>query len=133
MAQKVQHSEHLPLLLSFLENWLIGSGSVVKAFQSFELPSSVWLFYIPQLLVGLHRPEGIVFKQVLLRMASEHPQSLYYYLRVYLQSSREAYNKLNKLRQEQHHQQSFSRSHQGQSTSTVDGGDVFDIQFLLHL
>ena len=47
------------------------------------LPSWVWLPWLPQLLSGLHRPEGSGLKQLVSMVARTYPQSIYYPLRAF--------------------------------------------------
>lgn len=72
-----------------MKSALLVSGTVAKVFESVELPTWIWLFYIPQLLVGLTRVDAKVVKPLLMRIATQHPQALNYYLRVYVLSSKE--------------------------------------------
>ena len=64
------------------------------------IPSAYWLFYIPQILSVLHRPEGESLKSILPKIIQSHPQALYYFLRVHMLNMREAANvALDKLKQ----------------------------------
>lgn len=48
-----------------------------------QLPSWVWLPWLPQLLTGLCRPEGRAVKSILSGLAKSYPQAIYYSLRVF--------------------------------------------------
>lgn len=58
-----------------------------------ELPQWVWFMWVPQLLAALQRPEAPAIKPILLQLALNFPQALYYSLRVYLLTNRESAQK----------------------------------------
>ncbi|XVE82488.1 hypothetical protein DITRI_Ditri16bG0008800 [Diplodiscus trichospermus] len=58
-----------------------------------QIPRWVWLSWIPQLLLSLQRTEAPHCKLVLLKIANDYPQALYYWLRTYLLERRDAANK----------------------------------------
>ena len=60
-------------------------GVLCSTFESrgMLLPSWVWLPWLPQLLSGLHRPEGTGLKKLLSMVARAYPQSIYYPLRAF--------------------------------------------------
>ena len=74
-------------LLSFDDE----NEKLAKAFDkhSESLPLWIWIAYIPQLLSSLARPEAPQMKNILLKLAAMHPQSLFYYLRAFLLEKRE--------------------------------------------
>ncbi|KAJ1662695.1 transcription-associated protein 1, partial [Coemansia sp. RSA 25] len=67
--------------------WLLSQddagGNVCAAFDSYksEMPTWYWIAFIPQLLAGLDAPFGRQAQQILLRIAKQYPQALYYALR----------------------------------------------------
>ncbi|KAJ2896719.1 transcription-associated protein 1 [Coemansia aciculifera] len=67
--------------------WLLSqddaSGNVCAAFDSYksEMPTWYWIAFIPQLLAGLDAPYSRQSQQILLRIAKQYPQALYYGLR----------------------------------------------------
>ncbi|KAJ2262807.1 transcription-associated protein 1 [Coemansia sp. RSA 376] len=67
--------------------WLLSqddaSGNVCAAFDSYksEMPTWYWIAFIPQLLAGLDAPYSRQVQQILLRIAKQYPQALYYGLR----------------------------------------------------
>lgn len=68
--------------------WLLSldgsEGELKDAFNSFkgDTPVWYWITYIPQLLLGLSRPEAPVCARILGALAKTYPQSLYYHLRM---------------------------------------------------
>ncbi|KAJ2064803.1 transcription-associated protein 1 [Coemansia sp. S146] len=67
--------------------WLLSQddagGNVCAAFDSYksEMPTWYWIAFIPQLLAGLDAPYSRQVQQILLRIAKQYPQALYYGLR----------------------------------------------------
>jgi transformation/transcription domain-associated protein len=74
-------------LLSFDDE----NEKLAKTFDKFSesLPLWIWISYIPQLLASLARPEAPYMKNILLKLAAMHPQSLFYNLRAFLLERRE--------------------------------------------
>jgi len=56
-----------------------------------QLPSWVWLPWLPQLLTSLYRQEGRAVKTILAGIAKGYPQALYYSLRAYYLERRGTY------------------------------------------
>ncbi|KAJ1736005.1 transcription-associated protein 1 [Coemansia biformis] len=67
--------------------WLLSqddaAGNVRAAFDAYngEMPTWYWIALVPQLLTGLDAPYSRQSQQILLRIAKQHPQALYYMLR----------------------------------------------------
>ncbi|KAJ2306623.1 transcription-associated protein 1, partial [Coemansia sp. RSA 2610] len=67
--------------------WLLSqddaNGSVCAAFDAYngEMPTWYWIALVPQLLAGLDAPYSRQAQQILLRIAKQYPQALYYALR----------------------------------------------------
>ena len=67
--------------------WLLSlddsEETLAKAFEEYkgETPVWFWITFIPQLLIGLSRPEARLLKGILLKMAKTYPQALYFQLR----------------------------------------------------
>ncbi|KAJ2731298.1 transcription-associated protein 1 [Coemansia sp. BCRC 34962] len=67
--------------------WLLSQddagGNVCAAFDAYksEMPTWYWIAFIPQLLAGLDAPYSRQVQQILLRIAKQYPQALYYGLR----------------------------------------------------
>ncbi|KAF2754000.1 hypothetical protein EJ05DRAFT_457386 [Pseudovirgaria hyperparasitica] len=82
--------------------WLLSLDNsdhkLVNTFEEFkgETPVWYWITYIPQLLLGLSRPEAKVCRNILGRLAKTYPQALFSHLRV----SREEYQTAKKLEEE---------------------------------
>ena len=78
--------------------WLLSlddaEGTLVKSFKEVkgETPIWYWITFIPQLLTSLARPEANVSHQILLKIAKQYPQALYFHLR----TSREDYQAIKK-------------------------------------
>lgn len=60
-----------------------GATSISKVIATFlnEIPTWLWLPWIPQLISSLHKGEAAVAVRILLRVVKEFPQALYYPLR----------------------------------------------------
>ncbi|KAJ2724937.1 transcription-associated protein 1 [Coemansia sp. Benny D115] len=67
--------------------WLLcqddAAGNVCAAFDAYksEMPTWYWIAFVPQLLSGLDAPYSRQAQQILLRIAKQYPQALYYALR----------------------------------------------------
>ncbi|KAJ1995714.1 transcription-associated protein 1 [Coemansia sp. RSA 1358] len=67
--------------------WLLtqddANGNVCAAFDAYksEMPTWYWIAFVPQLLAGLDAPYHRQAQQILLRIAKQYPQALYYDLR----------------------------------------------------
>ncbi|KAJ2764902.1 transcription-associated protein 1, partial [Coemansia nantahalensis] len=67
--------------------WLLSqddeAGNVRAAFDAYngEMPTWYWIALVPQLLAGLDAPFSRQAQQILLRIAKQYPQALYYVLR----------------------------------------------------
>ncbi|KAJ2606540.1 transcription-associated protein 1 [Coemansia sp. RSA 1722] len=67
--------------------WLLSqddaAGNVCAAFDAYksEMPTWYWIAFVPQLLAGLDAPYARQAQQLLLRIAKQYPQALYYALR----------------------------------------------------
>ncbi|KAJ2497905.1 transcription-associated protein 1 [Coemansia sp. RSA 1972] len=67
--------------------WLLSqdnsNGSVCAAFDAYtgEMPTWYWIALVPQLLAGLDASYSRQSQQILLRIAKQYPQALYYALR----------------------------------------------------
>ncbi|KAJ2685471.1 transcription-associated protein 1 [Coemansia spiralis] len=76
--------------------WLLSqddaSGNVCAAFDTYksEMPTWYWIAFIPQLLAGLDAPYSRQVQQILLRIAKQYPQALYYGLRTAREESQVA-------------------------------------------
>jgi transformation/transcription domain-associated protein len=87
-ATKIDSNEwarmHLPGCLWMLTKDGI-NGSLCQTFEKRAtlLPSWMWLPWIPQLLTSLYRRECIAAKSILMRLAKDYPQAVYYPLRVF--------------------------------------------------
>lgn len=55
-----------------------------------ELPTWVWLPWVPQLITSLQRPETQVARRILVTAAMQHPQYMYWYIRPVLMHLKEA-------------------------------------------
>lgn len=70
--------------------------------MDYSLPIWNWLFYIPQILSALHRPEGEALKLILQKIATSHPQALLYYIRVQMLNAKDAVSiVMEKIKQQQ--------------------------------
>lgn len=75
---------HLPGCL-----WMLSkdgaNGSLCQTFErkATKIPSWMWLPWIPQLLTSLYRRECTAAKSILMRLARDYPQAVYYPLRVF--------------------------------------------------
>ncbi|KAI9486745.1 MAG: hypothetical protein EXX96DRAFT_53394 [Benjaminiella poitrasii] len=67
--------------------WLLSlddeNGTVSRAFEGYkgEWPVWFWITFIPQLLMGLHQREAKHARAILIRIAKQYPQALYFQLR----------------------------------------------------
>lgn len=67
--------------------WLLhlddSHGTISKAYEAYkgEVPTWYWVTFIPQLLTALNRPEAKHAKSILIRIAKQYPQALYFSLR----------------------------------------------------
>ena len=67
--------------------WLLSlddvEGSMAKTFDNYkgETPVWYWITFIPQLLVSISKPEARIVRSILLKLAKQYPQALYYHLR----------------------------------------------------
>lgn len=66
--------------------WLLANdfdGNVFKSFELYkgEIPVWYWISFIPQLISALSRKEAKHAKHILIRIAKQYPQSLYFELR----------------------------------------------------
>ena len=119
--------------------WLLSlddsEGTLSRSFEEYkgETPVWYWITFIPQLLIGLSRPEARLLKGVLLKMAKTYPQALYFQLRTskedLLQIKRqgEAKSKQTKDRAQPQGQQNGEAGKQASpssrpGTATGDGG-----------
>lgn len=75
---------HLPGCLWMLSKDGV-NGSLCQTFEkrATTLPSWMWLPWIPQLLTSLYRRECTAAKSILMRLARDYPQAVYYPLRVF--------------------------------------------------
>lgn len=68
--------------------WLLSldnaEGTLARTFEEFkgETPVWYWTTFIPQLLVSLSRQEAAVSRSILIKIAKQYPQALYFSLRV---------------------------------------------------
>jgi hypothetical protein len=76
---------HLPKCLWMLTRDSSSHGVLCQTFESrgSQLPSWVWLPWIPQLLTSLYRHEGRAVKAVLSRLVKSYPQAVYFPLRAF--------------------------------------------------
>ncbi|KIY95658.1 transformation/transcription domain-associated protein [Monoraphidium neglectum] len=79
----------LLLLLSFDDVDGVVGAELQKVVAAGDVPSWVWFTWIPQLLTSLSRPEAPRVKPILKELAQHHPQSVYYWTRVLIISSRQ--------------------------------------------
>eukprot|EP00210_Caulerpa_lentillifera_P007000 g6694.t1 len=94
--------------------------SALTGTAEYSLPVHNWLFYIPQILSALHRPEGEALKLLLQKIGASHPQALFYYVRVHMLNAKDAVTlAFERLRQQQQHQQQQQQRPESQSTGTV--------------
>ncbi|KAL3798859.1 hypothetical protein HJC23_004647 [Cyclotella cryptica] len=86
-----QSREILPHCLSMLSLDSPQLGYLCKAFEARAplSPAWVWLPWIPQLLTCLYRAEAHSVKAVLIKVANDHPQALYYSLRAFFLERRD--------------------------------------------
>ncbi|KAF2090684.1 hypothetical protein K490DRAFT_53653 [Saccharata proteae CBS 121410] len=67
--------------------WLLSLDNqekiLAKTFEQFkgDTPSWYWITYIPQLFIGLSRPEAPICRQILGKLAKTYPQALFFQLR----------------------------------------------------
>ena len=67
--------------------WLLSlddaEGSMAKTFENYkgETPVWYWITFIPQLLVSMSKPEARIVRTILMKLAKQYPQALYYHLR----------------------------------------------------
>jgi transformation/transcription domain-associated protein len=54
-----------------------------------QVPTNVWLMYIPQLLLSLQRPEAALVQRLLSQVAAAYPQAIYCWLRTFLLERRD--------------------------------------------
>ena len=119
--------------------WLLSlddnEETMAKAFEEYkgETPVWYWITFIPQLLIGLSRPESRLLKGILLKMAKTYPQALYFQLRtskedlLQIKKQGEAKARLTKDRAQTQGQQSGDAGKQGSpssrpGTANGDGG-----------
>lgn len=83
--------ENIPHCLSMLSLDSTHYGNLFQAFQSRAplLPAWVWLPWQAQLLTSLCRAEANAIQAVLMRIANDHPQALYYSLRAFFLERRD--------------------------------------------
>ncbi|KAF3932645.1 hypothetical protein ABW19_dt0201257 [Dactylella cylindrospora] len=92
--------------------WLLSlddaNGTISAAFDAYkgEMPVWYWITYIPQLLSSLSHKEAKIAKGILLKIAKNFPQALYFLLR----TSREDYSAIKK---QQSAQQAKAKPNQG--------------------
>lgn len=55
-----------------------------------DMPAWIWLEWVPQLVVGLQRPESPAAKRLLAAAAIQHPQYVYWYIRPAINHLRDA-------------------------------------------
>ena len=67
--------------------WLLSlddaEGSMAKTFENYkgDTPVWYWITFIPQLLVSTSKPEARIVRSILVKLAKQYPQALYYHLR----------------------------------------------------
>jgi len=76
---------HLPKCLWMLTKDGPSHGVLCQTFENrgAQLPSWVWLPWVPQLLTSLYRHEGRAVKAVLSRVVKAYPQAVYFQLRAF--------------------------------------------------
>ncbi|KAK6523766.1 hypothetical protein TWF281_001738 [Arthrobotrys megalospora] len=103
--------------------WLLslddGNGSISTAFEAYkgEMPVWYWITYIPQLLSSLSHKEAKIAKGILLKIAKNFPQALYFLLR----TSREDYSVIKK---QQTAQQAKAKPNQGSPAGAAAAGSA---------
>ena len=67
--------------------WLLSldnaEGKIAKTFEEYkgDVPVWYWITFIPQLINSISRPEAAIAKSILVKIARQYPQALYYPLR----------------------------------------------------
>ena len=94
--------------------WLLSidgpDGRIARAFEDFkgEAPVWYWITFIPQLLTSLSQREARIARGVLVKIAKQFPQALYYHMRTQREDmvviKRQAEQKMEKLNQQQQQQ-----------------------------
>lgn len=78
--------------------WLLSlddaEGKIARTFEDYkgDTPVWYWITFIPQLLVSMSKPEAKIVRSILLKLAKQYPQALYFHLR----TSREDYQSIRK-------------------------------------
>ncbi|KAF2229771.1 hypothetical protein EV356DRAFT_580549 [Viridothelium virens] len=115
--------------------WLLslddGEETLAKAFEAYkgETPVWYWITFIPQLLLGLSRPEARLLRSVLLKIAKNYPQALYFQLRtskedlLAIKKQNEAKAKQAKERAQAQGQQNGDTGKQASPSSRPGTGD----------
>ncbi|KAK7720750.1 transcription-associated protein 1 [Botryosphaeria dothidea] len=91
-----------------------------KTFESFkgDTPSWYWITYIPQLFVGLSRPEAAICRQVLGKLAKTYPQALFFQLR----TSREDFHQIRKQQEAKEAREKAIREKKAAAQAAAGGG-----------
>ncbi|KAI9712347.1 MAG: hypothetical protein M1820_001560 [Bogoriella megaspora] len=102
---------------------------LAKAFDAYkgETPVWYWITFIPQLLIGLSRKEAPFLKGVLVKLAKNYPQALYFQLRTtkedlyHIRRSEEATKAKEKVKNQAQAQQSGEAVKQGSPSASRPG------------
>lgn len=110
------------------------AGTVQRVFKDLlrcieAIPASYWLFYIPQILSVLHRQEGECLKMILYKLIQNHPQSLYYFLRVHMLNMKEAVYVASERNRQNRPDLSSSQTEGAPSPGSTVGGSTRDEPF----
>jgi transformation/transcription domain-associated protein len=104
--------------------WLLSLDNaehlLVSTFDQFkgETPVWYWITYIPQLLLGLARPEASVCRAILGKLAKTYPQALYCQLRM----QREEYAGQKKIEEDRERAKAKQQGQSGGQTSPPQQG-----------
>ncbi|KAK6354722.1 hypothetical protein TWF696_003861 [Orbilia brochopaga] len=98
------------------------TGVVSAAFDAYkgEMPVWYWITYIPQLLSSLSHKEAKIAKSILLKIAKNFPQALYFLLR----TSREDYSVIKKQQSAQQAKAKANQPNQGSPPTAAPGSAV---------
>eukprot|EP00039_Didymoeca_costata_P006396 m.89800 g.89800 ORF g.89800 m.89800 type:complete len:936 (+) comp13242_c0_seq1:3049-5856(+) len=87
-----------------------------------EIETSVWRFWIPELIVGLSRPEAKVVQTILYRLAKYYPQALYCNLRTAFLEIRAADGAQKAAQQKLQSSQKSANSSEAVATARTEEG-----------
>lgn len=95
--------------------WLLSlddaEGSMAKTFENYkgDTPLWYWITFIPQLLVSMSKPEARIVRTILMKLAKQYPQALYYHLR----TSRDDFQSIRKQHEQKQRSAQNARATKG--------------------